>query len=599
MIKIKLKKDKMRTVWFFMSQYRLHFTLLILLAIVIAMFETLNLAVLYPILSYGIGSEVSYNAFLSIVDLANPYIPVNDPLVRYCFIFVGLALMVFVTKIIYFYYSAKLASIVVIDAKKNVFKKCINADYQFFIDNKQGEILYKTSTAPNSIAELLRIVSNVVVELFMSISIFILLLSISWKGTILIMLGGVGYYYLTKYLSIHVHYFGGKKQLESGQTETVVINEFTSGYKQIRVFETFEYWQNLFDNALHTFWKYQRKGSFWSRVPEIALILFLYISIGGVVIYIRMQYPTSFSNTIPVIGTFAFAIFQILPKLSKFGHYRMNFMEILPKVEAVYSMMKDETYTKILNGSKIFSGLKRGIRFKNVTFKHKDRDVLLDNFSLEINRDEITAMVGPSGSGKSTVVNLLLRLHEVDSGGIYIDDSNIKELDIFSVLKKVGFVSQETFIFNASIKDNIGFGSNYSDEEIIQAAKLANADEFIRQFPDGYDTIVGDRGMRLSGGEKQRIAIARAMIRKPEILILDEATSSLDNISEKIVQDAINNVSKNCTTLMIAHRLSTIQKADMIHVLNNGKIVESGTHKQLLNKKGCYWDLYNTQREDI
>ncbi|UCH72146.1 MAG: ATP-binding cassette domain-containing protein, partial [Thermoplasmatales archaeon] len=207
-----------------------------------------------------------------------------------------------------------------------------------------------------------------------------------------------------------------------------------------------------------------------------------------------------------------------------------------------------------------------------------------------------TALVGPSGSGKSTIVNLLLRLYDVKEGGVYIDNLNIKDYDIFSFLQKVGFVGQETFIYNASIKENIAFGGEYTDFEIMDAARLANADEFIENFPDGYDTIVGDQGMRLSGGEKQRIAIARAMIRKPEILILDEATSSLDNVSENTVQKAINKVSKNCTTFIIAHRLSTIQNADIINVLDKGKIVEKGTHEELIRKKGRYWDLHNIQK---
>lgn len=592
------KRQTLKIVWFFMSHYKIPFLFLILLAVTIGILETLNLAILYPILSVGLEAEATPNPFLSVIYAVGNFLPLADPLVRYCILFIFLAFFVFISKILYFYFSTKLTAMIVINAKKKVFEKCINSDYQFFIDNKQGEILFKTSQAPNSIADLLRILSNVVVELVLSISVFVLLLSMSWKGTIIIIFGGVGYYYLTKYLSIRIHYFGGKKQLESGQIETVVINEFTSGVKQIRVFETFDYWQNLFDSALHTFWKYVRKGTFWSRVPELALILLLYLSIGSVVIFIRITNPASFAATIPLIGTFAFAIFMVIPKISKFGNYRMNFMQMLPKVEAVYALINDNTYTQIKNGEEKFSGLQSGISFKDVNFAHRDRDDLLKDFTFNICKDKTTAMVGPSGSGKSTVVNLLLRLHDVDSGGVYIDDSNIKDLDIFSFLRKIGFVSQDTFIYNASIRDNIAFGGNYTDEEVFEAARFANADEFIKQLPEGYNTIVGDRGMRISGGEKQRIAIARAMIRKPEILILDEATSSLDNISEKIVQDAINKVSKNCTTLMIAHRLTTIQNADVIHVLDHGKIVESGTHKELLNKKGSYWDLYNIQKEE-
>ena len=274
----------------------------------------------------------------------------------------------------------------------------------------------------------------------------------------------------------------------------------------------------------------------------------------------------------------------------------MNFMRMLPKVEAVYKLLKDTSYSKIKNGDKKFVGLKSGIELRNVKYGHKDRDVLFDNVSFEIKKDKVTAMVGASGTGKTTIVDLLLRLYDVEGGGVYIDNTNIKDFDIFSFLKKVGYVSQETFVSNASIKDNIAFGRDYTEQEVIEAAKLENADEFIQQFPEKYDTIVGDRGTRLSGGERQRIAIARAMIRKPEILILDEATSSLDNIAENIVQKAINKVSENCTTFMIAHRLSTIQNADVIYVLEQGKIVESGTHKELLRHKGKYWELYNIQK---
>jgi len=172
---------------------------------------------------------------------------------------------------------------------------------------------------------------------------------------------------------------------------------------------------------------------------------------------------------------------------------------------------------------------------------------------------------------------------------------DIKEYDISSFLGKVGFVGQETFVYNASIKDNIAFGTDHDLDSIIEAAQLANAHGFIQQLAQGYDTVIGDRGVRLSGGEKQRIAIARAMLRKPRILVLDEATSSLDNISERVVQEAIDRVSEGCTTLVIAHRLSTIRNADVIYVIDGGKIVESGTHDQLINKKGKYWELYRIQ----
>lgn len=590
------EKNTLRTVWFFLSKYKLYFMFLIGVSITIGALEALNVALITPILAEGLDTNITENPFLSFLNVFAKFIPIDDALVVYCILFIILAFLVFISKIFYFYYSEKLTARIVIDAKQDVFNKCINSDYQFFIDNKQGEILYKTSTAPTNIAILLNTISAIFVEGFLSLAVFTLLLSMSWKFTILIVIAGVGYYYLTKYLSKRVSYMAGKMKLESGQTETVIINEYTTGVKQIKVFNTFPYWKEQFDNAVRRYWKYHRKGVFWSRVPEVLLILLLYVSIGCVVVFIKLQYPGNFMSTVPVIGTFAFAIFIILPKLSSFGRYRMDFMNVLPNVETVYKMLKDTTYSKIKNGDKKFTGLKSGIELRNVKFAHKERSPIIKNASLEIKKNKITALAGPSGSGKSTIVNLLLRLFDVDEGGVYIDGTNIKEYDIFTFLRKIGFVSQETFIHNASVRENIAFGEKYTDREIIEAAKLADIHNFIEKLPEKYDTIVGDRGMRLSGGEKQRIAIARAMIRKPEVLILDEATSSLDNISENVVQKAINKVSENCTTFVIAHRLSTIQNADIIYTIDQGEIVESGTHKQLLGKKEKYWELYNIQK---
>ena len=594
---MKFNLGTIKIIWFFMSRFRLHFMLLILLAILVGFLESLNVAIIYPILSDSLNVNPVDNPFLQFINVFTKFIPFGDVLIKYCIIFIIVAFLVFIGKIFYFYFAEKLTGQIVIDAKKKIFNKCMNSDYQFFIDNKQGEVLYKTAVAPNQVATLLNLLATISVELFLTASVFALLISMTWKGTLLIIIGGVLYYYLTKYLSKRVSYLSGTKELESAQAETVVINEYTTGSKQIKVFRTFPYWKEIYDKAVHTFWKYHRKGAFWARVPEVLLIFLVYLSIGGVVVFIKLTNPDSFTWMLPIIGTMGFAIFILMPKITTFGRYRMQFMHHLPSVEAVFQMLHDKSYCKIKNGTNKFTGLKNSIELKDVKFTHKKRDKILNDVSLKVKKNEITALVGPSGSGKSTVVNVMLRLFDVDKGGVYVDGVNIKELEINSFLKKIGFVSQETFIHNATVKENIAFGEKFSDEEIIEAAKLADIHEFINSLPDKYDTLVGDRGTRLSGGEKQRVAIARAMIRKPEILILDEATSSLDNISENVVQKAINNVSKNCTTFVIAHRLSTIQNADMIYVIDGGRIVEKGNHKKLLENKGKYWELNNIEKE--
>ena len=238
---------------------------------------------------------------------------------------------------------------------------------------------------------------------------------------------------------------------------------------------------------------------------------------------------------------------------------------------------------------------KEKIRYENIDFCY-DKQMILKNINLTIKKSEIIGIVGPSGVGKTTLMNLLLRFYDPTHGNIYIDEHNIKNVTLFSLRELIGVVTQESFFFNETIKYNIAYGKkDATEQEIINAAKLANAHDFIMGLPDKYDTVIGERGMLLSGGEKQRIAIARAIIKNPEILLLDEATSALDAESEKLVQDALEKLMKNKTVLIIAHRLSTIKKADRIVVMDNGSIVDIGTHEELFKKNGIYKKLHQLQ----
>jgi len=218
---------------------------------------------------------------------------------------------------------------------------------------------------------------------------------------------------------------------------------------------------------------------------------------------------------------------------------------------------------------------------------------------LEIKRGEIIAIVGPSGVGKTTLVNMIPRFYDPSKGVIKIDGVDLKDITLKSLRDQIGIVTQEMLLFNDTVLNNISYGSRrFSIEDIINAAKIANAHEFITKMPEGYDTVVGDRGMRLSGGQKQRVAIARVMVKNPEILVFDEATNALDNISEAIVQKAIDEISINRTVIVIAHRLSTIINAHKIIVLGEKQVLEEGTHQQLVNNRGSYSELYNIQESD-
>lgn len=236
------------------------------------------------------------------------------------------------------------------------------------------------------------------------------------------------------------------------------------------------------------------------------------------------------------------------------------------------------------------------VEFKDVTFSYKDGQPALEHISLKAEPGQMIALVGPSGSGKSTIANLIPRFYDVDSGVITIDDHDIRQVTADSLREQIGLVPQETMLFSTSVMENIRYGRlEATDEEVIEAAKAANAEEFIKELPEGYDTKLGERGLNLSGGQRQRLAIARAILKNPRVLILDEATSALDTESEKIVQDALDNLMVGRTSFVIAHRLSTIFNADQIFVVENGHLREHGTHEELLAAGGLYSNLYNIQ----
>ena len=289
-----------------------------------------------------------------------------------------------------------------------------------------------------------------------------------------------------------------------------------------------------------------------------------------------------------------FSLFQPLKNLTNVVNELQNGLASADRVFAIMDIKSDIQDSADARNVK---DLNSNISFNDVSFSYgKEHEKVLDNISFNIDKGEIIALVGPSGAGKSTLVDLIPRFYDTLGGSIAIDGTDIKEIQIGSLRSLMGIVTQETFLFDDSIKANIAYGvNNLSDKEIEEAAKAANAHDFIAKLADGYDTIIGERGVSLSGGQKQRIAIARAIVKNPPILILDEATSSLDSESEKHVQSAIENLMNHRTVFVIAHRLSTVHNASKILVLDKGKIVQEGKHEELVNTDGLYKQLHKMQ----
>jgi ABC-type multidrug transport system fused ATPase/permease subunit len=264
----------------------------------------------------------------------------------------------------------------------------------------------------------------------------------------------------------------------------------------------------------------------------------------------------------------------------------------------IKELLRTDNKQYFKNGDIKFLGLKRSIDFVSVDFGYGDSKLVLNNITLTIERGQMTALVGASGAGKTTLADLVARFYDPTAGQVLIDGVDLRQIEINSLRHKLAVVSQDTFIFNTSVRNNIAYGTEgATDAAIERAAKLANALEFIQDMPEGFETQLGDRGVRLSGGQRQRLAIARALLRDPDILILDEATSALDSVSERLIQESLEKLSVGRTVIAIAHRLSTIVRADKVVVLEQGRIVEQGGYQELLEQRGHLWKYHQMQSE--
>jgi subfamily B ATP-binding cassette protein MsbA len=389
----------------------------------------------------------------------------------------------------------------------------------------------------------------------------------------------------------------GEAQNELGKMYSFV-DETLVGLKIIKIFDASPQIKGRFDEVLNRIrflsLRLFKKKALASPVSELlgAITIGMIVYFGG-----RLAIKgegLSGSEFITYIALF----YTILQPLKSLSSAISNMQKGEVSAKRIYDILDADYHIKEIPNAKEIKGFQGNVEFKNITFGYEDRDVL-KNFSLSIPKGKTVALVGQSGSGKSTIANLITRFYDVNDGEVLLDGENIKNIKLSNYRKLFGLVTQDNILFNDSIRNNISLGMpDASLEEIQEAAKIANAHDFIMDLPKQYDTSIGEAGGKLSGGQKQRISIARAVLKNPPIMILDEATSALDTESERFVQDALEKMMQNRTSLVIAHRLSTIQKADWIVVMEKGKIVEQGNHHDLIAKKGMYNKLVELQNFD-
>lgn len=386
----------------------------------------------------------------------------------------------------------------------------------------------------------------------------------------------------------------GEAQNELGKMYSFV-DETLVGLKIIKIFDASPQIKKRFDAVLDNIrrlsLKLFKKKALASPVSELlgAITIGLIVYYGG-----RLAIKGEGMSGGEFI-TYIALFYTILDPLKKLSNAISNFQKGEVSAKRIFEILDADYHIKEVKNAAEVKGFHESIQFKNISFAYEDRDVLKD-FSLTIPKGKAVALVGQSGSGKSTIANLITRFYDVQEGAVLVDGTDIKDVKLSSYRKLFGLVTQDNILFNDSIRNNISLGKpDATLEEVQAAAKVANAHDFIMELPNQYDTNIGEAGGKLSGGQKQRISIARAVLKNPPIMILDEATSALDTESERFVQDALENMMENRTSLVIAHRLSTIQKADWIVVMEKGKIMEQGTHHELMTRNGIYKKLVELQ----
>jgi subfamily B ATP-binding cassette protein MsbA len=469
-----------------------------------------------------------------------------------------------------------------------VYKQLIAVSQSFWDTNKSGELLNLITQETYYSSQALSFLIWVIINLSM-IGIFgLLLLLISWRLTLLVALGFLLISVLIRTLTSKTQALGRKYQQANIYLSNLTLETFT-GIKTIRAFGKESYEEQRYYQASE-----KSRDSGINSAMQSVMIEPVSEGLSVAILMCVMLIAFYTQVTLPVLITFIFMLYRLQPQVQKLNSNLTQVIALSNYVKSVFLLLEREDKPYVISGNVNFHELRKGITFDAVNFLYPSQNKpALENISLFIPKGKTTALVGYSGAGKSTIINLIFRLYDVTSGEIYIDNYLIKELDLATWRSNMALVSQDVHIFSSTVRENIAYGRpDATETEIIAAAKQAHAHEFICELAQGYDTFVGDRGIKLSGGQRQRISIARAILYNPEILILDEATNALDNISEKLIQDAINLLSQNRTVIVIAHRLSTIKDADQIIVLKQGKVEEQGSFSDLMERKAVFHKLY-------
>ena len=573
--------ESVKWIWKYLKKYKFMYVLLLGINIVISVFTLVHPVIIGYLVQdimdgKSIESLYKYAIMLMVAILIKEF-------------------LVYIRTII----SENISQSVILKLRVTMFEKLQSLDMKFFKSTSTGDLMARLTMDADAVKVLISsAIPTLMLQSCMLVFGFITMFSINPIITLSLFLTApvIAYY---AYLNSKVLKQEYKIMRECNSKLNSEVQENISGNKVVKAYAMEEYETNKFEKKnkdyydanmhyVYTWCKYHPTLVFWISMSNV-----MFVAVGGIFLvkgYVTLGEFTSLSGLVGSIVTPMATVGNIINTVQQFS-------ASASKLKAIEDAVPEIENHKVLKRG---AGLTGKVAFKNVSFKFEDEERVLKRINFTANPGDTVAIIGPTGSGKTTIVNLLSRFYDTSYGDIYIDDVNIKNIDIRTLRGSIAYAMQDIFLFSDTIKNNIAYGvPNATLDDIIRVAKAADAHDFISKMPDGYDTVVGEMGVGLSGGQRQRISLARALLKNPAILILDDTTSAVDMETEYEIQETLKSDYKNKTTFIIAHRISSVKNADLIIVLNKGHMVEWGTHEDLLKQNGYYKKVYDDQFGDF